>query len=200
MNPQVVGWLFVVVIWGAVTIALLRMRRWLLFYLFGAFGFVLLIAFGAGALDIDTIVEGVEASQVAMLAALAGIGVEIVNTTGLAIPNQKGWAVFDIGLECSAILEMAAIVGLTAFYPAFRPGKRAILGIIGLTLTYVLNLLRILLIVAIINAMGTGWVFAAHAVFGRVFFFLGTVALYWFLMTRPTVSFTKQRVEELNAS
>lgn len=200
MNAQVAGWLFAVVVWGAITVALLRMRRWLVFYLWGAFGFVLLVTFGAGALNLDTAIEAVEAAQVGWLSALLGIGVKVVNSTGLAIPNHTGWAVFDIGLECSAILEMAAIVGLTAFYPAFRPGKRALFGIAGMALTYVLNLMRVLLIVAIINAMGTGWVFAAHAVFGRILFFVGTVALYWFLMTRPTVSFTRKRVEELNAS
>lgn len=200
MNAQVAGWLFSVVVWGAITIALLRMRRWLLFYLCGSFGFVLLIAFGAGALNLDTAVESIEAMQVVWLSTLLGIGVQVVNATGLAIPNHTGWAVFDIGLECSAILEMAAVVGLTAFYPAFRPGKRALFGLTGLALTYLLNLVRVLLIVAIINAMGTGWVFAAHAVFGRVLFFVGTVALYWYLMTRPTISFTKRRIEEMNAS
>ena len=46
----------------------------------------------------------------------------------------------------------------------------------------------IMLIVALINSFGTSWVFAAHAVFGRVFFFIGTVALYWWIITRPTVT------------
>jgi len=196
VNAQVTMWVVGVVAWAAATIALRQMRRWLLFYLVGAFGFVLLIAYGAGALNLDTLIESVEAAQVAAIAGVMSIGVRVVEATGLAIPNHTGWAVFDIGLECSAILEMAAIVGLTAFYPAFRPGKRALFGITGAALTYVINIGRILLIVAIINAFGTNWVFAAHAVFGRVFFFVGTVALYWFLMTRPTIGFTRKRVEE----
>lgn len=200
MNPQVIIWLVAVVVWAAVTIALHQLRRWLPYYLVGAFGFVLLLAYGAGALNLDTLVESVQAVQVATISAVLGIGVRVVEATGLAIPNHTGWAVFDIGLECSAILEMAAIVGLTAFYPAFRPGKRALFGITGAALTYVINIGRILLIVAIINAFGTSWVFAAHAVFGRVFFFIGTVALYWFLMTRPTIGFTRKRVQEGAAS
>lgn len=199
MSAQVSTWLVAVVIWVAVTWSLLRLRRWLLFYLTGAFGFTLLIAFGAGALNLDTVIESVEAAQVAAMAHTLGIGVQVVNGTGLAIPNHTGWAVFDIGIECSAILEMAAIVGLTAFYPAFRPGRRALYGVVGLVGTYVANLLRVLLIVAIINAFGTSWVFAAHAVFGRVFFFAFTVALYWFLMTRPTLGFTRARLKEASA-
>jgi len=193
---QVVGWLFAVVVWGFATLGLYRLKRWLLFYLVGAFGFVLLTAFGAGALDVDTVIEGVEAAQVAALAALMGTGVKVAGTTGLAIPNHTGWAVFDIGLECSAILEMAAIVGLTAFYPAFPPIKRAVFGIIGLLVTYVVNIARIMLIVTIVNTFGTDWVFLSHAVFGRVFFFAATVALYWFLMTRPTVTLAGARIRE----
>lgn len=199
MTNQVAVWLLAVILWAAATAGLRSLRRWLLFYLVGAFGFVLLVAFGAGALNIDTAVEHVEAMQVAVLAGLMGISVHVVDLTGLAIPNESGWAVFDIGLECSAILEMAAIVGLTAFYPAFRPLQRLALGVVGLTATYVINIARILLIVGIINVMGTGWVFAAHAVFGRVFFFVCTVALYWFLLTRPTIGFTRARVAEVTA-
>jgi exosortase family protein XrtG len=135
-----------------------------------------------------------------MIAQALSITVGVFESTGLAIPNHTGWAVFDIGLECSAILEMAAIVGLTAFYPAFRPLKRAAFGLTGLAATYVINILRVLIIVATISAFGTQWVFLSHAVVGRVFFFTATIVLYWFLMTRPTVRFTGRRVEELKES
>lgn len=199
MNAQVGFWLVAVVVWAATTFGLLRLRRWLPYYLIGAFGFVLLVAYGAGAFNIDTVIESVEAAQVAVMANLIGIGVQVTGSTGLAIPSKDGWAVFDIGLECSAIMETAAIVGLTAFYPAFSPGRRAVLGVIGLTGTYVANLLRILLIVWVIATFGTSWVFAAHAVFGRVFFFVATVALYWYLMTRPTIGFTQKKLEDATA-
>jgi exosortase/archaeosortase family protein len=66
---------------------------------------------------------------------------------------------------------------------------------IGLIATYELNIMRILVIVWIINYQGTGWVFPAHAVFGRMFFFLGTVLLYWYLVTRPTVSVVRGQLE-----
>ncbi len=61
--------------------------------------------------------------------------------------------------------------------------------------TYILNLFRILLIVWIIDVFGTGWVFPAHAVFGRVFFFIGTVALYWYLVTRPSIGILGRKIE-----
>ena len=46
--------------------------------------------------------------------------------SGLAIGNHIGWGVFDIGIECSALLEMAAFAVLVAFYPPFaRRQERA---------------------------------------------------------------------------
>lgn len=174
-------------LWAVLTVMLWRTRRWLVFYITGAFGFTLLVVYGASILGLDTAIEAIEATQVAAMAGALGIRLDVLGQTGLAIPNHTGWAVFDIGIECSAIIEMAAAVGLIAFYPAFSRGRRVITAGIGVSATYVLNLLRILLIASIINGMGTGWVFVAHAVFGRVFFFIGTVIIYWYLLTRPTM-------------
>lgn len=200
MTGQLALWIFVAIVWAAVTVGLRLLRRWLLFYLIAAFGFVLLVAFGTGIVHFDNVIEGAEAFQVTVLAGLLGIGLRVVDMTGLAIPTHSGWAVFDIGLECSAILEMSAAFGLVMFYPAFSLVRRVALAVTGLVATYVINIGRILLIVAIINAMGTGWVFAAHAVFGRLFFFALTVILYWFLLTRPTIGFTRKRVGEVSES
>ena len=184
------------IIWIILTFMLWRSRRWLLFYLTGAFGFTLLMMFAAVILDWDTWLEAIEAAQVAAISAALGMGVDLLGKTGLAIPNHTGWAVFDVGIECSALLEMSAIVGLTMFYPAFNGGRKLLTAGIGTVATYIANIMRILLIVAIINAFGTNWVFAAHAVFGRVFFFIATIALYWYLITRPTVHHVRNQIAE----
>jgi len=203
MASQIALFTSLAILWAVTTAFLWRGRRWLMFYLTGAFGFVLLVVYGASLAGYDTWLETIEAVQVTALAAQIGLRLDILGTSGLAIPNHTGWAVFDIGIECSALLEMSAIVGLAAFYPAFSAGRKAYTILVGVGVTYVINLLRILLIVAIINALGTSWVFPAHAVFGRVFFFAGTVALYWYIITRPTISVVNRRlspvVDEVNA-
>jgi len=173
--------------WAGLTLALRRSRRWLTFYLTGGLGFVLVVLFWASFLGFDTALEAIEARQAVGIANFTGIALSLLGKTGLAIPNHTGWAVFDVGIECSALLEMSAIIGLVAFYPAFSAGRKVSSAIIGTAVTYVVNIARIMLIVVLINAFGTDWVFAAHAVFGRVFFFVGTVVLYWWLITRPTV-------------
>jgi len=196
MSPTLLQLGLGALLWALLTFALWRQRRWLVFYVTGAFGFILLVLVAAVVLDWDTTLEAVQAGQVAAMAGVLGIDVDLMGATGLAIPNHTGWAVFDIGIECSALLEMSAIIGLTIFYPAFSGGRKAWTAAFGTGVTYAINLLRILLIVAIVNAFGTSWVFSAHAVFGRVFFFVGTVALYWYIITRPTVAYVTAQVRE----
>lgn len=181
------------IVWLAVIVFLWVKRRWLVFYLTAALGFVLLVIYAAAFMGFDEVLEGIEAAQVAAMAGWFGITLDVMGTAGLAVRNHAGWAVFDIGIECSALLEIAAVTGLVAFYPAFSLGRKAITIIIGVVATYILNLFRILLIVWIIDVLGTGWVFPAHAVFGRVFFFVGTVAIYWFLVTRPSIGILGNR-------
>lgn len=190
-------WLLIAltVVWAGLTLTLWRGRRWLAFYLTGAFGFVLLAISFMRSLGMDATVEALQAQQVVALGARIGLALEVLGSSGLAIPNHTGWAVFDIGIECSALLEMFAFTGLVAFYPAFSKGRKAGTIGVGIAATWFINLLRILLIVAIINSLGTGWVFPAHAVFGRVFFFVATIAIYWYLVTRPTITVVGARLE-----
>jgi exosortase family protein XrtG len=194
MTARLIPYAAIVALWAVSTFLLWRRRRWLLYYVVGALGFILLVVYGASIVGLDKVLESVEAVQVAGLGHLFGVHLNVLGGTGLAIPNHTGWAVFDIGIECSAILEISAIVGLIGLYPRFSPRRRAAAMAVGLAATYALNLARVLLIVWIINAWGTGWVFAAHAVFGRMFFFAGTVLLYWFLVTRPTVGVVNRRL------
>jgi exosortase family protein XrtG len=181
--------------WAALTFVLWSRRRWLVYYITGAFGLVLVVLFAAQAFGLDGALEALQARQVVGLAEALGMDISLLSASGLAIKNHVGWAVFDIGVECSAILEMATFAGLTAFYPAFRIPRRAFFIAIGVAATYVLNLARILLIVAIIDAGGTSWVFSAHAVFGRLFFFAGVIAIFWYLITRPTIGVISGQLE-----
>ncbi|TDB37754.1 MAG: hypothetical protein D9V44_06755 [Actinobacteria bacterium] len=174
-------------VWALLTFSLWRSRRWLAFYITGAFGFVLIVLSVLRTMGVDATVEALQARQVTTLAGLLGIRLSVLGGSGLAIPNNAGWAVFDIGIECSALLEILAFSGLVGFYPAFSASRKSATLAAGAAATWIINILRILLIVWIINVFGTGWVYSAHAVFGRVFFFAATIAIYWYLVTRPTV-------------
>ncbi|MBI5231148.1 MAG: hypothetical protein HY876_03170 [Coriobacteriales bacterium] len=180
--------------WAFVLVRLWSKRRWLLFYGLGALGTVLFALAISQTLGLDTRLAAVEARQVAWLAQALSMRIGQVGATGLAIQNHIGWGVFDIGIECSALLELATFVGLAAFYPTFDPLKKSSIVVTGLVATYLINLARILLIVGMVAALGTGWVFIAHAVVGRIFFFVGVVIVFWFLMTRQTVGVVRAQL------
>jgi exosortase family protein XrtG len=178
----------IALIWVGATFSLWRSKRWLAFYITGAFGFVLLALSIVRSTGFDVVVETWQAQQVVTLARLVGLRIGTLGGSGLAIPSRTGWAVFDIGIECSALLETFVFAALCGFYPAFDAVRKTWTIVVGAVATYVINLLRIVLIMAVISWMGTGWVYPAHAVFGRVFFFAATIAVYWYLVTRPTIS------------
>jgi len=187
--------LIVAALWFALTYRFYVTRKWLRMYLFGAFGFVMFVLFFSQALGWDTALEAIEARNALLVATWLQMHLELLGGSGLAIRNHVGWGVFDIGIECSALLEMAAFVGLVAFYPGFKAGKKTSAIVWGVLATYVINILRILIIVGMIAAMGTSWVFIAHAVVGRIFFFVGVVIVYWYLLTRPTVSVVRVKID-----
>lgn len=195
MTPSLPAVAFGAFVWAALTFSMYRSRRWLAYYVTGAFGLILVVLFTAQALGLDSALEALEARQSLFLASRLGIDMNLLGPYGLAIKNHVGWAVFDIGVECSAILEMAAFAGLVGFYPAFSLARRGITIAIGVALTYLLNLVRIVVIVSIIASGGTEWVFSAHAIFGRILFFAGVVAIFWYLVTRPTISVVSNQLE-----
>lgn len=184
-----------VAVWVLLTVSLWRARRWLLFYLVGALGLIVVALLAAITVGWDGWLQALEARQVAALAAALDLELDVTGDAGLAIPNHTGWAVFAVGIECSALLELSAIVGLIVFYPAFSRRRKATTVVVGGAATYLINLVRILIIVAVINALGTDWVFAAHAVIGRIFFFVATIGLLWILVTRPTLGLVGRRLD-----
>jgi exosortase family protein XrtG len=188
MRLIVVASLIAFPVWIVTLLSLWRGRRWLVFYLVGALGAVVFVMLLLSITGWDQIVEALEARQVLALAERLGLTLVVLGENGLAIKNHTGWGVFDIGVECSALMEMSVMAGLILFYPVvFSAGRKVAVIAVGTVMTYLFNLLRILFIVWIVASFGTDWVFPAHAVFGRLLFFVLTVALYWRLITLPTV-------------
>ena len=108
-------------VWTGAVLYLRRRRAWLSYYVLGSIGFVVLVLFVAQALGLDTRLEAIEAVQVAWLADVFNVKASLLPPSGLAIGNHVGWGVFDIGIECSALLEMAVFAALVALLPAVAP-------------------------------------------------------------------------------
>ncbi|MBM2820504.1 MAG: putative rane protein [Candidatus Berkelbacteria bacterium] len=90
------------------------------------------------------------------------------------------------GLDQTAILESSIIFSLLIFYPLFSLRQRILRVIFGLVVTYVINILRLMIIVLMAYKFGPDYIFIAHAGVARIFFFICELLLYWFLMTKPS--------------
>lgn len=69
--------------------------------------------------------------------------------------------------------------------------------VVGLVATYVINILRLLVIIGFLHWGGKDMAWLAHSVIGRAVFFALIVAVYWFVFTRATLRSVRERVGEI---
>jgi exosortase family protein XrtG len=174
---------------------LLRSRRlWLPYYALAVFGLTFLIVVAAQTFKTDTLLSASEMRHTHFVSGFLKIPTKVIKTDSIMIADADGWSILSIGIECSAILELSIFFGLIIFYPAFNWLKKSVILIIGLIGTYVINIIRILVIVGMVHLLGKETIFIAHAVVGRLLFFAAVIVLYWFLLTRPTLDFVAREV------
>ncbi len=128
------------------------------------------------------------------VAAMAGV---IGNITGTFTPYLKYGIIFidtavgsmtlQIDLECSGIIEIMAFVSLLAFFRVYTVYERIIVGILGTAYIMVCNALRITLICEAVHFFGNDAYYVAHTFLGRIFFYVLTVILYFYVFTKPHI-------------
>jgi exosortase/archaeosortase family protein len=113
----------------------------------------------------------------------------------LLVPDPTGWSVLQIGLECSTLIEASVFAGLLLFYPRLPPRDRALRLGAGLGATFLINLARLAVIIGMVMILGKPAVPWAHAVVGRMVFFVGIVIVYWRMLTLPTLRLVRRDME-----
>ncbi len=200
-DPLTWAWaLLGALVWLALVLALRRGRIWLFYYLVAAvgwcFGLVLLLR---ELLPGEATLAMATAYSTHSLANLLDIPTRVFRSAPglllvLVIAQQSGWTVLQIGLESSGLLELSVLSGLLLFYPGMPFLRRLLSLAAGLVATYAANVLRVLLIVAVLHFAGKDSLLFAHTFLGRAFFFTATVAIYWYLMTRSSLQVLRERV------
>lgn len=61
--------------------------------------------------------------------------------------------------------------------------------------TYLANIIRILSIVLIVSVFGKTSIYLAHAIVGKIIFFVLIVILYWYLLTKPTMGQVRKNIK-----
>lgn len=103
------------------------------------------------------------------------------------IKVDSSWTTISMDIENSGLLEMCILFSLIFFYPVGSWHKRIPAALGGALGIYLINLLRLLLVIVLIHSGGRNISYIAHTFFGRLFFFLLAVALYWQLISRRSL-------------
>ena len=172
-----------------------KTRGWRLrHYVWSAFGLAFLLVHAGLLLDLQVHLASAEARHVSAIMGGTGLRIEVIDDIVLMVPDPTGWSGLMIGAESSSIIEMSAFAGLILFYPNLSRRRRLTSLTVGILLTYALNIGRLIIIVLMIHTSGKSSYALAHAVVGRLAYFAGIVALYWYLFTRPTLSLVQLKI------
>ncbi|HCJ10863.1 MAG TPA: hypothetical protein DHW14_06845 [Clostridiales bacterium] len=194
-------WVTCAVAWLGLVV-LLRVRRlWLPYYVLATVGFSLLVLTAARRTLVETTLEALTAQHAHVVSGWFDIPTRVFkNAPGtllvLVVIGKVGWTVIEVGIECSGLLELTAFTALILFYPGLRLGRRSWLTVAGLVATYLINILRLLVIIAFLHWGGKDTIFVAHTIIGRGLFFLLVVAVYWSIFTRAALKAVRERVEQ----
>lgn len=175
---------------------------WLPYFVLGSAGAAFLLIVGLReVVPGEDILRAATAFMVDHTAWVLGVDTTVTNATSgdllvVGVPYHNEWTRLTIGIECSGLLELAALFGLVAFFPALPPAKRIRVLAVALVLTFLANVVRMLVIVAALAYGGQATLDIAHVVLGRLVFFSLAIGIYWFAITRPTLNAVSARLRE----
>ena len=188
--------------WAGLVIFFWRAKAWLPYYILASAGSALLIVVaGRELFPLEFAIREATAWSVNHVAPLTAVktSIERVDPGSLlviGVPHKTEWTHLTVGLESSGLLEMAALFGLVAFFPAQGLRWRALTIVLATVLTFLANIVRVTMIVAMVGWLGQGWLDVAHVVLGRIVFFLLAIGIYWYAITRPTLRVVGKRIAE----
>ena len=103
------------------------------------------------------------------------------------IETVTGAITLQIDFECSGIVEIMAFVSLLLFFDVYTKYEKILVGILGFAYIMLANAFRIIIICEIVHFGGTSAYYVAHTFIGRIFFYVLSVLLYFYVFTKPQV-------------
>ncbi|MEO9255651.1 MAG: archaeosortase/exosortase family protein [Tepidiformaceae bacterium] len=188
--------------WAAITWFFWRAGAWLLYFVVGSTGLALLAVVAArDVIPLEFLLRVSTAHAVNATAGAFGLNTSVSTADAgsllvVGVPHHNEWTMLSIGLECSGLLESAALAGLIVFYPAQSLRRRGLILVIALAATFAANIVRMLVIVGAVEWFGQGALDFAHVVLGRLVFFALAIGIYWYAITRPTLAAVGARIRE----
>ena len=183
------NWIFVAVViiaWIYVLNVLDRAKLEFWRYMAGSMGLFIILMI--------TLKEAITMPLARCVAAMAGILGDLTNTFVayfkygiIFIETEAGSMTLQIDMECSGVIEIMAFLSLLIFFRVYNRYERIIVGVLGTAYVMVCNALRIALICEAVHFLGTDAYFIAHTFVGRIFFYVMTVILYFYVFTKSHI-------------
>ncbi len=176
-------------------------RIWLPFYIIGSVGLAFLVIFIGRNSPIEPALQTAVAQGVHAITELINIPTDTFDAAPgallvLVISQDVGWTMLQVTVESSGLLESGVVLGMLAFYPAWSYRRKFSYIVLALVLTYLANIIRLLVIVATLHYLGKDSLLISHTIIGRAVFFVGVILIYWFLLTRPTLSSVRKKLDD----
>lgn len=172
-----------------------KARKGLIGYLWASFGFAAIVIFAGQLGSWNEPLGTLQVWFLVFVSQLFGGPLQMVPGGGLVVPDPTGWSILQVGIECSALIEMSIFAGLMLFYPRFPASERLGRMAVGIAATVAINLVRLAVIVVMVSTFGKPIVPWAHAIVGRLVFFAGILYLYWRMLTLPTLTLIRRELE-----
>ena len=197
--------LALVLIW-VLTVMFFRANRiWLLYYLAGSIGLAFIIIFVGRATPLQSLMENGVAASTFLMTNLMGIPARIfeadasslmIFVVGQLVGQDNGWTMVRVTVECSSLLETGVISGMVGFYPAWSVRKRFVLVALGVFAAFVANIIRLAVIIWTLHLFGKDSLFIAHTIVGKVVFFVLIIAIFWYMITLPTMRVVARKLQQ----
>jgi len=194
------------IIWLLGVIFFRRFRIWILYYLVGTVGFAyLLVVLITRVFNFELVVAHSIALVVHDILNFVSIPTEIFQHAPgvllvLVVSQKIGWTILQIGVESSGMLEISVLVSLVTFYPLWSWRKKMVLAVIGGAFTWLANVARMLIIALMLHFLGKEVLVLAHTFIGKAFFFVVTIAIYWFLVTTTSLTEIKKKISQISST
>lgn len=182
--------LIIVGIWLYILYVMKRCKLYYGYFAVGSFGFFILSMVWIRPLVLEPLAS--------VVAAIAGVFGDLTGTFTaffkygiLLIYTDTASLTLQIDFECSGIIEILAFLSLLLFFSVYKVKERILVGVIGTILIILSNVLRIIVICELIHFFGADIYFVAHAIIGRLVFYVLSVLLYFYVFTKPQIIRTR---------
>lgn len=116
---------------------------------------------------------------------------------GVLFVNSKNYSIsLYIDYECSGIIEIMAFSAMLWYFSVYQVYEKVIINILGFFWIFIANVIRIFVICTLIYFYGNDIYYFAHTIFGRLVFYVLSVALYFHVFTRPQI--LRQKIGSFN--